>query len=118
MKRLLGVVAGVALAGCFAAVDENGRPIAGQAAFSLSFPAVLPPLVVVEPGVSVVQDYDEEVFYSDGYYWARQDSRWYRSHDHRRGWTYVDARRVPGPIARSPPGRYRHYRGDHDNGRR
>jgi len=111
MKRLLGVFVVVALAGCFATVGEDGQ-VVGQAGFTLSLPTILPPLIVVEPGVSVVSDYDDEVFYSGGYYWVRQDTRWYRSHDHRRGWAQVEARRVPAPIVRSPPGRYRHYRGN------
>jgi hypothetical protein len=55
---------------------------------------------------------DDEVFYSDGYYWARQDRGWYRSRDHRNGWAYVEARHVPPPIARAPPGQYRRYHGN------
>lgn len=127
MRKVSGAFVGsfavVALAGCFATVGPDGQVVSGEAAFTLSLPTVLPPLVVVEPGVSVVRDYPDEVFYSGGYYWVRQDQGWYRSHDHRRGWTLVDARHVPAPIARSPPGRYRHYHGDdarhegHDEGR-
>jgi hypothetical protein len=39
----------------------------------MGFPAVLPPLVEVEPGVRVVQDFDEEVFFTGGYYWVQRD---------------------------------------------
>lgn len=110
MKTFLGMLAAVALCGCWATMGEDGRMHPAGATVTFGFPDVLPPLVVVEPGVSVVSDLDDEVFYSDGYYWVRQDQRWYRSHDHRGSWTEVDVRYVPGAFARSPPGRYRHYR--------
>lgn len=112
MKRLLSMLVAVAIGGCFATVGEDGRMVGGEASFTMSLPAVLPPLIVVQPGVSVVRDMDDEVFYADGYYWARQDRRWFRSRDHRSGWARVEDRRVPPVIAQSPPGRYRHYRGD------
>lgn len=111
MKRLSSLIVALALGGCFATVGEDGRRSGGAAYFSLTLPAVLP-LVVIEPGVSVVRDFDDEVFFVDGYYWARQDRTWYRTRDHRGGWGRVDDRQVPVFIARSPPGRYRHYRGD------
>jgi hypothetical protein len=112
MKKLLSMLVALALGGCFATVGEDGRMVGGEAAFTLSLPTVLPPLVVVQPGVSVVRDLDDEVFYTDGYYWARQDRRWFRSRDHRNGWARVEDRHVPAVIAQSPPGHYRRYRGD------
>jgi hypothetical protein len=112
MKKLLSMLVAVALGGCFATVGEDGRTVNGEAAFTLTMPAVLPPLVVVQPGVSVVSDWDNEVFYVDGYYWVRQDRTWFRARDHRRGWARVEDRHVPVAIVQSPPGRYRHYRGD------
>ena len=111
MKTMLSLIVVAALTGCYATVGDGRGPPA-EAAFTLSLPEVLPPLVVIHPGVSVARDLDEEVFYSDGYYWARRDDRWYRSHDHRRGWSRVDRSAVPGPMFDSPPGRYRHYRGE------
>jgi hypothetical protein len=117
MRTLAGVLLTMSLVGCFATVGPDGQVVGGgEATFTLALPTVLPPLVVVEPGVSVVSDYDQEVFYSDGYYWARQDRSWYRSHDHRRGWAAVDERYVPAPIVRSPPGKYRRYRGGEQRG--
>jgi len=112
MKRLPSLIALLVLAGCYATVAPDGRPSEGGAFLSLNLPAVLPGLVVVEPGVSVVRDYDREVFFTDGYYWTRQDRSWYRARDHRGGWGRMDEGRVPAVIVRSPPGRYRHYRGD------
>jgi hypothetical protein len=108
---VLVVVAGLATGGCYATVGGDGRGDGG-AVFSLHLPEILPPLIVVEPGLSVVGDLDEEVFYSDGYYWARQDRGWYRTHDHRSGWARIDDRQVPRSVYRAPPGQYRHYRGE------
>ncbi len=124
MKKLSIMFVVLALGGCLATVDGEGRVVGGQAAFTLSLPEVLPPLIVVQPGVSVVRDFDQEVFYADGYYWARRDGTWIRTRDHRGNWSRVDNRYVPAPIAQAPPGRYRHYRGEdrqgdeHDHGRR
>ncbi len=88
-------------------------PAAAEAHISiqLGLPAVLPPLVVVQPGVQVVQDYDREIFFVGGYYWVRQDGSWYRAHDPRARWYYVRPAYVPGAIARMPPGQYRHWHG-------
>ena len=112
MRELLGLLVVVALTGCFATVGPDGQVVGGEASFSLVLPQVLPPLIVVQPGVSVVSNMDDEVFYSDGYYWARQDRGWYRSRDHRNGWAYVEERHVPPVIYRSPPGQYRRYHGN------
>jgi hypothetical protein len=80
--------------------------------FRVNLPAVLPPLVVVQPGVQVVPEQREEVFFHDGYYWVRRDGRWWRSPDHRRGWVIVPATRVPPPIVALPPGRYRNWKAE------
>jgi hypothetical protein len=112
MKMFWSLLALASLAGCFATVGPDGRARGGETTFSLNLPLLLPPLIVVQPGVSVVSDLDHEVFYSDGYYWARQDRGWYRSSDHRRGWARVEEAHVPAAIVRSPPGQYRRYRGE------
>lgn len=111
MRRFSIVLVTAALAGCFATVGEDGRLVGGEAAFTLTLPAVLP-LVVVQPGLSVVRDSEHEVYFADGYYWARQDRSWYRTRDHRGRWTRVEQHGVPAVVHQSPPGRYRHYRGD------
>ena len=73
---------------------------------------VAPPVVEVQPGVQVVEDYDEEVFLVDGRYWMRgRDGRWYRANDYRGGWLAAESRLVPAPIVRLPPGRYKHHKG-------
>jgi hypothetical protein len=79
----------------------------------IAFPSP-PPLVVVSPGVRVVPDYDEEVFFSDGWYWTRRDAAWYRTRDHRGGWVLVPVRHVPPALVRLPPGQYKHWRKDQE----
>jgi hypothetical protein len=68
-----------------------------------------PPLVVVSPGIQVVPDYGEEVFFVDGWYWLRRDTVWYRTRDHRGGWVVVQPRYVPASLVRLPPGQYKHW---------
>jgi hypothetical protein len=75
----------------------------------LGLPAA-PPLVVVQPGVQVVENYDEEVFFTNGWYWVRRDDRWWRARSPRASFVYVEPRRVPAAIYRLPPGRYKHWR--------
>lgn len=68
-----------------------------------------PDLLYVAPGVQVIADYDEPIFYSDGYYWWFYDGVWYRSPSYTGGWAYVSM--PPVTIARIyEPHRYRHFR--------
>jgi hypothetical protein len=81
-----------------------------QIQIQLGLPALLPPLVEVEPGMRVVQGFDEEIFFIGGYYWVSRDGRWYRARDHRRTWYLVRPGRLPPMLARHEPGRYRQWR--------
>ncbi len=72
---------------------------------------VAPPLVVVQEGVQVVPDHQDEVFVSDGWYWHRAHGNWYRTRNHRGGWVVVQREYVPVPLVKIPPGKYRHHRG-------
>lgn len=85
---------------------------AAQVWIQMNLPAVLPPLVVVEPGVQVVQNFDEEIFFTGGYYWVRRDGYWYRARDYRARWYYVRPGLVPVALVHSPPGHYRHWHGN------
>jgi hypothetical protein len=87
------------------------RPAPAQVSVSIHFdlPVVLPTLVVIEPGIQVVPEVNEEVFFVDGFYWVRRDTRWYRSHDHRKGWVVVESRGVPARLVTYPPGHYRKW---------
>ncbi len=69
-----------------------------------------PPLVVVQPGVQVVEDYDDEVYVVQDVYWVRRGKHWYRSRDYRGGWVVVDGPGVPPSLVRMPPGKYRRYK--------
>jgi hypothetical protein len=70
-----------------------------------------PPLVEVSPGVQVVPDQEQEVYFVDGWYWTRHGNRWYRARDHRGGWVVAEERAVPQTIVVLPRGRYRHWKG-------
>ena len=71
-----------------------------------------PPLTVVEPGVQVVEDADDEVFFSSGYYWhCNPDGVWFRTRSYRGGWAVAPSRAVPVAVMRLPRGHYRHFHG-------
>ena len=82
----------------------------------VNLPAVLPRLVVVSPGVQVVPEVQEEVFFHDGWYWCRRDAYWYRSRDYRGGWVVVPGRAVPQRlVALPPPGHYRNWKAEKEH---
>jgi hypothetical protein len=81
-----------------------------QVQITMGLPVVLPPMVVVQPGVRVVTDLDDEIYFVNGWYWVRRGPHWYRTHDHRGRWVWVEPRRVPVALVRIPEGRYRHIR--------
>jgi hypothetical protein len=68
------VLAAVLGTGCAATVASDGYG---------------PDLVTVSPGVQVIADYDEPIFYSDGYYWRQYGGGWYRSSYYTGGWVYA-----------------------------
>jgi hypothetical protein len=66
-------------------------------------------LVEVSPGVEVVADYDEPVFFADDAYWVNRGGIWYTSGWYRGGW--VRSERIPDRIVHiDHPETYRHYR--------
>nr|HEX4313537.1 hypothetical protein [Kofleriaceae bacterium] len=103
-KPLHAILAGaLALGGCYAEAETPGAEV------TYAGPAN-PELVDAGDGVQVIADYNEPIFFADGFYWHSSGGHWYRSHDYRRGW--VEARGgVPGHVARiDHPERFRHYR--------
>ncbi len=80
--------------------------------FHIDLPVVLPRLVVVSPGIQVVPECEEEVFFTNGYYWVRRDNGWWRSRSHRGGWAMAPVRAVPGRLGQFPPGQYRHWKAE------
>ena len=70
-----------------------------------------PPLVDVQPGVQVVENFDEEVFASGGWFWVRRDGSWFRTRDVKQpSWVVVAPREVPPVLVTLQPGRYRRWR--------
>ncbi len=82
-----------------------------QLEIRLGFPAP-PPLVVVSPGIQVVPNHAEEVFFTGGFYWLRRDGHWFRAREHNAAWVQVQPAIVPAALVRIPPGQYRHYRAE------
>lgn len=75
---------------------------------------VSPPLVVVQPGIQVVENLDEEVFFVNGWYWCRRGPYWYRARGPYASFGYVEPRFVPYRLAYlPPPGHYRHWNRGH-----
>ncbi len=94
-----------AAGGCYTSADVGYT----ATATTYSSPDQAPDLVEVSPGVQVVADYDEPVFYNDGFYWRWYENGWYRSNNYYTGWGYYD--RPPAAIVRiDRPYEYRHYR--------
>jgi len=48
-----------------------------------------PDLAYVAPGVRVITDYDQPIFFAEGAYWWFYDGFWYRSTAYTGGWVYV-----------------------------
>ncbi|HEY5952467.1 MAG TPA: hypothetical protein VIV40_43510 [Kofleriaceae bacterium] len=95
---LHAVAATLLLVGCVGSAQVRG---------SASVSA--PELVYVSPGVQVIADYNEPIFYSDAYYWRYDGSVWYRSSNYTSGWVRFQA---PAAVLRiERPSAYVHYRG-------
>jgi hypothetical protein len=68
-----------------------------------------PELVDVSPGVQVIYDYDEPIFFSDGFYWHQDNGVWFSSRSYRGGWGRYDG--VPMRFRGNfNPHAYAHYR--------
>jgi hypothetical protein len=75
---------------------------------TLTATTVAPDLVYVSPGVQVVADYDDSIFYADNFYWRYDSGRWYRSSWYTGGWVYATPPHAVLSIER--PYAYRRYR--------
>jgi hypothetical protein len=98
------ILSGSLLALCLLSAPAGAQV---QVQITMGLPVVLPPMVVVQPGVQVVTELDEEVYFVNGWYWVRRGPHWYRTHDHRGQWVWVAPARVPVALVRIPPGQYR-----------
>jgi hypothetical protein len=107
MRTILNImIAGVmatAAAGATGCYSNDDVEYSGQASYDSS-----PDLVDVSPGVQVIADYDEPVFFSDGLYWRYSGGIWYSSGYWGGGWAVG---RPPYGIAHiDRPYAYAHYR--------
>ena len=75
-----------------------------------------PELAYAAPGVQVIVDYDEPIFFADSFYWRFYGGGWYRSPHHNSGWVHA----TPPPAVRGidRPQAYVHYRPAGWTGRR
>lgn len=102
MRTILATVFAAALgAGCYGTTS-------GAVEYSGGVAVDTPDLVYVSPGVSVIADYDEPIFYSDGYYWRTDGGAWYRSGYYNGGW--VSASAPYAVVSIGNPYGYVHYR--------
>jgi hypothetical protein len=105
---LLAVLSAAALTGCFTTAEVGYRGTYTSTAPGDGY-ATSPDLVTVSPGVQVVADYDEPVFYTDGFYWRFNDGYWYRSNSYYTGFYFYE--RPPVAVLRiDRPYAYAHYR--------
>jgi hypothetical protein len=101
---LTTVLSVAALTGCY-----TTGSVGYGATYSTGVYATTPDLVAVSPGVHVVANYSEPVFYTDGFYWRYYDGFWYQSNNYATGWYYVA--RPPHAVLRiDRPYAYRYYR--------
>ena len=113
---------GVVVTGMFLAAPALAQVEVVVTPPSLRF-EVQPALVVVSPGLMVVEDYPEEVFFVSGWYWHKKGPHWFRARDWRGGWVVAPYKVVPGSLVKLSPGKYRHFKvkhakvnGGHGNG--
>lgn len=69
-----------------------------------------PELIEISPGVQVVADADEPLFYAHGAYWLHRDGYWFTSSNYFRGFARVDFAMVPQQLRTiERPEAYAHY---------
>lgn len=87
----------------------------GQVEYSGQVAVTSPDLVEVQPGVQVVADADQPLFFVDGGYYLYRDGYWLRSDRYDRGFVRInvvpDRLRTMGDVHA-----YVHYRRSHGNG--
>lgn len=105
MKSFL--FAALVLSGCY--VEDRPHAVYAGGGGQVAVEGDGADLVEVSPGVEVVADYGEPVFYADNYYWANRGGIWYSSTYYGGGWGRASY--VPNHITsiRNREG-YTHYR--------
>ncbi|HEX5060488.1 MAG TPA: hypothetical protein VFV99_14070 [Kofleriaceae bacterium] len=97
MRKLIPLIISAALGSCY---TSGSVEYASSGVVDLAY---------VAPGVSVIANYGEPIFYSDGAYWYNAYGGWYRSPYYTGGWKYVQyppyrISQIRAPLA------YRYYR--------
>jgi hypothetical protein len=88
--RILGVLfASVVATGCYATTGGYYTPGYVGPTVAVTATTVEPDLVYAAPGVQVIADFDEPIFYSEGFYWRETGGIWYSSRYHTGGWAYA-----------------------------
>jgi hypothetical protein len=96
------------MTGCYVGDGPGGGPV-GQVSAGPADPDDNADLVEVSPGVEVIADYDEPIFFADDYYWVNRGGIWYSSTWYGGGWGRPGY--VPGHILGiGHPEAFRHYR--------
>ncbi len=86
----------------------------GEVEYAGAVHVTSPELIVISPGVQVVADADEPLFYADGYYWLYRRGAWLRSDSYRGGFARVDISYVPARVRTiEQPQVYAQYRRHH-----
>jgi hypothetical protein len=98
LKEAQRMVRKLSVAGALVALSLAGSGCVVSGSVRTSAYVEDPSMVMVEPGVYVVTDYDRPVFYTDGYYWLYSDSYWLRSYTYSGG--FVRVRSVPYGVRR------------------
>ncbi len=99
---LFAIISTILTAGCTA---EYGAGYA-TGAYTTDV-AYAPDLVTVSPGVQVIADWNEPIFFVDGIYWRFYGGTWYRSGYYTGDWVYAAP---PPALIGIEPHRYAHYR--------
>lgn len=88
----------------------GASPASAQIRLKIDLPLPpIPKLVLIQPGIQVVEDFDEEVFFHNGWYWCRRSDGWYRARSPRARFEWVEVRHVPPGLAKMPAGHYRRW---------
>jgi hypothetical protein len=107
-----GSMLGLPLAGCVAQAGMGVRAHTVTYAEVEGPPVVFaepPVLVAVDRDVWVVEDSDDEVFWTGGFYWVSYGGFWYHSTSYAGGWVRAETHLVPSTIVRIRPGTYVAY---------
>ena len=96
------------------AASLAGCTSSGDVAYSGQVRVTSPELIEIDPGVMVVADAEEPLFFSEGNYWLYRDGYWLRSDNYRSGFVRVDLSFVPQRVRTiERPQTYVQYRRHH-----